>query len=106
MWKFDAASSLLPVAVLASIEKSPAHGYEIRQRLSENEFGEFKGGTIYPLLKRLEEAELVSATWDISGTGPTRKVYELSQSGQEIVDKEINNTERLLDAIKALSEGN
>ncbi|MGO2895688.1 PadR family transcriptional regulator [Corynebacterium casei] len=106
MWKFDAASSLLPVAVLASIGKTPAHGYEIRQRQSENGFGEFKGGTIYPLLKRLEEAELVTATWDIPGTGPTRKVYELSQAGKEIVDKEINNIERLLNVIKAFSEGN
>lgn len=106
MWKFDAASSLLPVAVLASVEKAPAHGYEIRRRLSESEFGEFKGGTIYPLLKRLEEAELVTATWDAPSTGPTKKVYELSAAGREIVNKESNNIERLLNVIKALSEGN
>ena len=105
MWKFDAASSLLPVAVLSCLTASPAHGYEIRHRLSAAEIGDFKGGTIYPLLKRLEESGLVTSTWDTPSTGPTRKVYQLSTDGREIVDIETNNIDRLLNIIKAFSEG-
>ncbi|MBK4144072.1 PadR family transcriptional regulator [Corynebacterium macginleyi] len=102
MWKFDAASSLLPVATLACISTSPAHGYEVRRRLGEKGIGEFKGGTIYPLLKRLEEAELLGFKWDTSGKGAARKVYSLTKLGKDTLHSELENLEHLISLMREI----
>lgn len=101
MWKFDAASSLLPLAALASIRHAPAHGYGIRKYLNERGFGDFKSGTIYPLLQRLEEADLVISQWDIPDKGAARKLYRISVTGEEILQAELDKIERLLILMQA-----
>jgi PadR family transcriptional regulator PadR len=40
-----------------------------------------KGGTLYPLLSRLERGGLVAATWRASSQGPDRKYYHLTDEG-------------------------
>lgn len=102
MWKFDTVSAFLPVVVLACVGTSPAHGYEIRRRLSESGFGDFKGGTIYPLLKRMEEANLITFKWDIPDRGAARKVYSLTMSGEKTLQTELEKLERLLILMKEL----
>lgn len=100
MWKFDAASSLLPLATLASIRSNPAHGYGIRKFLSERGFGDFKGGTIYPLLQRLEEAGLIVSQWDMPDKGAAKKIYHISEAGEQILQSELDRTERLFVLMK------
>lgn len=100
MWTFDASSALLPVAVLASINASPTHGYGIRKHLSETGFGEFKGGTIYPLLRRMEEAELITAQWDIPERGATKKIYRITKEGSLVLQTELEKIELLFGTIK------
>lgn len=38
-------------------------------------------GTLYPLLTRLKNAELLSYRWEESTSGPPRKYYQLSELG-------------------------
>lgn len=102
MWKFDAASSLLPVAILACIGASPVHGYEVRRRLDEKGIGEFKGGTIYPLLKRLEEAGLLGFKWDTPEKGAARKVYSLTKLGKDTLHSEIENLDHLISLMREI----
>jgi len=40
-------------------------------------------GTLYRTLRQLEEEGLVRSTWDTGGTGPARRVYELTDQGVE-----------------------
>jgi DNA-binding PadR family transcriptional regulator len=49
-------------AVLAALEESPAHGYEIIQRFEEKTAGAWRpsAGSIYPTLQLLEDEELVT----------------------------------------------
>jgi len=70
--------------ILAVLESAPLHGYgiarEIEKRSSDAlSFGE---GTLYPALRILEKDGFVVAAWDTSGSGPARKVYELTPSGK------------------------
>lgn len=69
--------------VLALLAAQPAYGYEIGQLLSESGFGEVKGGTLYPLLRRLEEAGYLRGEWRVSDDGPSRKYYEVTPAGLE-----------------------
>lgn len=52
-------------------------------------------GTIYPLLSRLKNAELLSYDWEESPNGPPRKYYQLTGKGREAL-KQLSNTWSLL----------
>src|SRR5450432_4255657 len=71
--------------VLSVLEDSPLHGYGIAREIEKRSadalsFGE---GTLYPALRTLEHEGFVTASWDTSGPGAARKVYELTQSGEQ-----------------------
>lgn len=40
-------------------------------------------GTMYPLLSRLKNADLLSYDWSESPSGPPRKYYQLTSKGRE-----------------------
>ena len=42
-------------------------------------------GTLYPLLNRLKNANLLSYTWEESNFGPPRKYYTLTESGNDFL---------------------
>ncbi len=43
-------------------------------------------GTLYPLLTRLRKAGLVDYKWVESSSGPPRKYYTITESGQEFLN--------------------
>lgn len=61
----------------------PIHGYDVAQRLLHAGLGEVKGGTLYPVLGRLEEQGLVGSHWTAGDGGPGRKVIEATLAGRE-----------------------
>ena len=66
-------------AVLAALEESPAHGYEIIQRFEDKTAGMWRpsAGSIYPTLQLLEDEGLVRS-FERDG----KKVYELTNEGR------------------------
>lgn len=76
---------VLGLAVLRVVEEGPTYGYAISVALAEAGFGVIKGGTLYPLLGRFEEAGHVVAQWREGDGGPGRKFYEITESGREML---------------------
>jgi PadR family transcriptional regulator, regulatory protein PadR len=72
---------VLDLCVLAVLHRQPTHGYEVARMLEAAGVGEVKGGTLYPLLARLEQQELLTATWQEGSGGPRRKCYAVTASG-------------------------
>lgn len=70
-------------AVLGLLAQGPAYGYEIARLLRGGGFGEVTGGTLYPLLRRLDDASFVTTSWRDSDDGPPRKYYEVTPAGRE-----------------------
>jgi len=77
---------LLEACVLAVLQPAPAYGYEIATKFEEVGLARPKGGTLYPILARLESEGLVEPTWQEGDSGPSRKYYRLTPSGQANVD--------------------
>jgi PadR family transcriptional regulator PadR len=48
-------------------------------------------GTLYPLLTRLKNAELLQYKWEESKSGPPRKYFELTEKGKSFLN-ELNKT--------------
>lgn len=87
MESFDAYPELtraaLPQAVLAVLSHGENHGYAIAEALREHGFTRIQGGTLYPLLKRLEEQHLVQHIWKHDQAGPARKLFTLTHQGEK-----------------------
>ncbi len=79
------------MCVLASLIKSERYGYELSQHLQVMGLGRIKGGTLYPLLARLEKAGHVTTQWRQGTQGPGRKYYSLTESGRFFLDQQTIN---------------
>jgi PadR family transcriptional regulator PadR len=73
---------VLELCVLSVLAGAPAYGYAIAQRLQEAGLGTVPGGTLYPLLARLQSEELVDSSWQAGDGGPGRKYFQLTAAGR------------------------
>ncbi|MGW2206395.1 PadR family transcriptional regulator [Streptomyces sp. NPDC001774] len=73
---------VLDLLVLSCLTEGESYGYEISKALAEAGLGEIKGGTLYPVLNRLEEAGLVEAEFRAAERGPGRRYYRLTGQGR------------------------
>jgi len=73
--------------ILLLLAEEPAHGYELIGRLSD--FGIDQSSTdpsvLYRCLRTMESEGVLSSKLDPSGSGPARKVYELTDEGREVL---------------------
>lgn len=70
------------IAILSQLHE-PLYGYSLREKLAEQGL-EIKEGTLYPLLRRLENQELLDSDWEV-GEGRPRRYYRLSAPGKEVL---------------------
>lgn len=61
-------------------------------------------GTLYPLLTRLKNTELLQYRWEESKSGPPRKYYSLTDSGVNFLDNLTSTWEELAEAVTTLSK--
>jgi PadR family transcriptional regulator PadR len=97
---------VLDICVLGALRHGEAYGYALAQRLEEAGLGPVKGGTLYPLLRRLERDGLVATTWRNSSQGPDRKYYRLTPDGLAMAEESgtawlafVATTGRLIDPL-------
>lgn len=81
-WPSEWLRSVLMLAVLRVLADGPTYGYAIAVALESVGLGVVKGGTLYPLLSRLETAGYVTTRWGEGEGGPGRKYFELTDSGR------------------------
>ena len=71
---------VLEMCVLALLSKGDNYAYDIASRMAEAVgMGE---GTIYPLMRRMQNDGLVTTYLQESGSGPPRKYYRLTRAGR------------------------
>jgi PadR family transcriptional regulator PadR len=79
------AERYIQPSILMGLRRTPSYGYEIIQTIQEFGFveGQAPPGMIYRHLRDLEAAGLVISSWKTEGTGPAKRVYELTSEGEE-----------------------
>ena len=83
VWPTDWLRGLLELMVLSVVSEGETYGYLIAARIVEAGLGTVKGGTLYPLLNKLEAEEALASEWRQGAGGPGRKFYTLTPAGQE-----------------------
>jgi PadR family transcriptional regulator, regulatory protein PadR len=79
----------LPTLILEALHQQPNHGYRIAQRIKERSRGvlDFKEGSLYPALHKLENDGLVDSYEGIEN-GRSRRYYRITQSGRAVLAKD------------------
>ena len=79
--------------ILSILSRGESYGYEIIQQIREISDGniEYKDGTLYPVLHKLEKRGLIESTWRTSDSGRRRKCYQLSGAGKTALSQEKEN---------------
>lgn len=82
-WPSDWMRGVLELAVMRVLLDGPSYGYAITGRLRDVGLGEIKGGTLYPLLTRLEASGDVATEWRAGDGGPGRKFFAVTPAGRD-----------------------
>jgi len=79
----------LPTLILEALGHGPNHGYRIAQRIKERSKGalDFKEGTLYPALHKLENEGLVESYEGLENGRP-RRHYRITKSGRATLAKD------------------
>ncbi len=88
--KAQMRKGVLEYCILSILKNGEAYPSEIIEKLKEGKLIVVEG-TLYPLLTRLKNADILSYRWEESKSGPPRKYYELTKKGEEFL-KELETT--------------
>ena len=96
----------LPTLILEALEHQPDHGYSIAQRIKERSSGvlDFKEGTLYPALHKLEIEGTVES-YDGVEKGRARRYYRLTRKGRGELAKGRKEWSRVSRAVTSILEG-
>ncbi len=90
----------LEMCVLALLARGESYAYEIASTLAAGiGMGE---GTIYPLMRRMQDDGLVATRLVESSSGPPRKYYRLTPAGRAALAAQKREWQAFTDAVERL----
>ena len=101
--------SFLQPCLLLMLIRGDAHGYRLLDELAEFGFNpdRFDPSLIYRALKEMEAGGWVTSRWDTESQGPRRRVYQITQEGQDYLQvwvADLRRTRQEIDALIAAYE--
>ncbi|MCK5054342.1 MAG: PadR family transcriptional regulator [Anaerolineales bacterium] len=74
---------VITLAILSQLREEH-YGYSLIKLLNEKGL-EIDQGTVYPLLRRLQDNGLLDSEWNVEGSRP-RRYYQISADGLKVLD--------------------
>jgi PadR family transcriptional regulator PadR len=90
--------------VLALLREGERYGFELTRTLAESGGLVTSEGTIYPLLSRLRQDEMVETFWQESDQGPPRRYYRITKKGRRALDEFVVQWRTFRDTVDTLME--
>jgi len=99
--KADLLQGTLELLLLRLLRSGPLNGWDIMQRLQlvSDEILSVTPGALYPALHRLEDRELISASWGPSENNRKAKFYQLTTAGRKQLETQLKQWERFSGAV-------
>ena len=100
----DLMRGVVQPIVLQLVSERAMYGYEIIKVVNQrtNKALEWKEGTLYPCLHRLEGSGLIKSVWETSESGRKRKYYSLTKKGLATLKKKSSEWASFAQAVNAL----
>jgi PadR family transcriptional regulator PadR len=82
--EMNAGTASLVLLSVLSRSREPMYGYQIAKLLEENgpDVHIMKQGSLYPVLRSLEENSLLESLVEPSVSGPPRRYYKITEAGR------------------------
>ena len=96
-----------PLMLLSLLDTADRYGYEIIKEIesrSDSTF-QFKEGTLYPVLHKLEAQGYIRSYWNIGDSGKKRKYYQITKNGKKQLAKEKENWDQFTSSISKVIGG-
>jgi len=77
--------------LLFLIEEHPTYGYKLIKEIERrsNNYFQFKEGTVYPALHRLENDGLIEGEWQELPNKQERRYYRITEKGRQVLREKI-----------------
>jgi PadR family transcriptional regulator PadR len=91
---------VLPLLVLHFISDGPSYGNQLMERISAVTAGvlSVNPNTMYPLLRQLEERQLIEGSWE-HPERRSRRYYSLTDAGREEYERLVRDVRPFLDSV-------
>jgi len=96
---------ILEYCILAVIAGKEVYASDIIEQLKGAELIVVEG-TLYPLLTRLKNDNLLSYRWEESKSGPPRKYYSLTKEGREFLTELDSSWKNMVESVSKLAGNN
>jgi PadR family transcriptional regulator PadR len=105
----DLNSGIVSLVLLAILDRSaePLYGYQIAKSIEGGwqEGAPVKQGTLYPVLRSMEESGLLGSRVEPSVSGPPRKYYTITDRGRSVLADWRSAWSQTRDFVDATLEG-
>jgi PadR family transcriptional regulator PadR len=101
--KAQMRKGVLEYCTLLILKNEDCYSTDILEKLKSAELIVVEG-TLYPLLTRLKNMELLSYRWEESTQGPPRKYYSLTEKGEEALKELDKSWNELVESINTLKK--
>jgi len=90
--------------LLCLLAQQPMYGYQIIKELEKRSQGyfNFKEGTLYPALHRLEKAGLILGKWQMLSNGRPRRYYHIMAKGRTKLSSERVQWQDFINAVNMI----
>lgn len=103
--KAQMRKGVLEYCILSILSGDDAYASDIINELKEVQMIVVEG-TLYPLLTRLKNDELLSYRWEESTQGPPRKYYALTEKGCDFLKELDQSWIELVEAVNLIHQKN
>ncbi|EKB59963.1 PadR family transcriptional regulator [Bergeyella zoohelcum] len=100
--KAQMRKGILEFCILSLISKKEMYVSDLMEALKSGALDVVEG-TLYPLLTRLKNAELLTYRWEESTGGPPRKYYSITPKGIEFLNELKTTWNQLTDAVNKIT---
>ena len=101
--KSQMRKGILEYCILLILKREKAYANDIIRLLQDAHLIVVEG-TLYPLLTRLKNMDLLTYQWIESNQGPPRKYYELTSQGEQFLTELEQGWNEIADTINHLKE--
>ncbi|QSH42336.1 PadR family transcriptional regulator [Lentisphaerota bacterium ZTH] len=102
----DLMRGVTPSVILNLLKARKMYGYEMIKVVNErtNNVFQWKEGSLYPCLHKLESSKLIQSEWLTAANGKRRKYYSLTSNGLEVLDAKKAELNLFLHSVNTLFE--
>jgi len=88
-WQTYPERSWIQFLMLRILYETPTYGYQLLNDIEERSCGchKLEPGSIYTVLRRMEEKGLLASTWEKVDSGLDRRIYTVTEKGADVLKR-------------------